>query len=171
MKSILIKGLMLSCLVFLGACKDNSSKAESTEPTTDIHQHEELVVEDTRFSVSIGSNDQMQFDKNELKVPAGEPVVLTLKHNGKMAKNVMGHNLVILKQGVDFKDFAEKASVAADNEYIPASETASIIAHTKVIGGGESDTIEFTIDQPGTYEFLCTFPGHYAIMRGVIIAE
>src|SRR5690554_2455198 len=167
MKSILIKGLMLSCLVFLGACKDNSPQSESTE----IHQHEEPVAEDTRFSVSIGSNDQMQFDKNELKVPVGEPISLTLKHTGKMAKNVMGHNLVILKQGVDFKDFAEKAALATDTDYIPSSEKSNIIAHTKVIGGGESDTIEFVIEQAGTYEFLCTFPGHYAIMRGVIIAE
>ncbi|SRR5690606_4505481 len=168
MKRLFLKSTVLLCFVLLGACKDNSSK---TQETPEIHQHTETIVEDTGFSVSIGSNDQMQFDKNELKVPAGEPVSLTLKHTGKMAKNVMGHNLVILKQGVDFKDFAEKAALAADSEYIPSSEKMNIIAHTKVIGGGESDTIEFTIDEPGTYEYLCTFPGHYAIMRGVIIAE
>lgn len=168
----LFKSLALVALILsMGACKDNAKN--TVETTTDhTHQHEEpAVVEDTRFSVTIESNDQMQFNKAELKVPVGEPVVLTLKHAGKMAKNVMGHNFVLLDQGVDFKDFAEKATLASDNDYIPASDQTSILAHTKVIGGGESDTIEFTISQAGTYEFLCTFPGHYAIMRGVLIAE
>ncbi len=171
MKNI-FKSIALFTLVFaVSSCKD-SSKTNITE-STDLHNHDqqEVVVEDTRFKVEITSNDQMQFDKNELKVPVGEPIVLTLKHSGKMAKNVMGHNFVLLKQGVDFKDFAEKATLAADTGYIPTSEEANIIAHTKVIGGGESDTIEFTISEAGTYEFLCTFPGHYAIMKGVLITE
>lgn len=167
MKNI-FRGIALLSLVIFGACKDNSTK---TEQTSEIHHHEETAPEDTRFRIEIGSNDQMQFDKKELKVPVGESVFLTLNHTGKMAKNVMGHNFVLLKKDVDFLAFAEKAAVAADNEYIPASEEGNIIAHTKVIGGGESDTIEFTIDEAGTYEFLCTFPGHYAIMRGTLIAE
>ncbi len=166
----LFKNITLAILItFTGACKNDSKNANVTV-TGHTNQHEE-VVEDSRFLITIESNDQMQFDKKELKVPAGEPVVLTLKHVGKMAKNVMGHNLVILKQNVDFQSFAEKASLAADSDYIPASEQESIIVHTKVIGGGQSDTVEFTIAEPGTYEFLCTFPGHYAIMRGVVIVE
>ena len=170
MKNI-FKSIALVTLVFgVTSCKDSS--ATNTTESTDIQEHQhETVIEDTRFKVEIGSNDQMQFDKNELKVPVGEEIVLTLTHNGKMAKNVMGHNFVLLKQGVDFKDFAEKATLAADTQYIPASEEGNIIAHTNVIGGGESDTIEFTISEAGTYEFLCTFPGHYAIMRGVLTAE
>lgn len=170
MKNI-FKSIALVTLIFgITSCKDNSTT--NTTESTDIHEHQhETVVEDTRFKVEIGSNDQMQFDKTELKVPVGEQITLTLTHNGKMAKNVMGHNFVLLKQGVDFKDFAEKATLANDTEYIPVSEEGNIIAHTKVIGGGESDTIEFTISEPGTYEFLCTFPGHYAIMRGVLTAE
>lgn len=170
MKNIFKSIALITMVSVIVSCKDNSKT--NMQESTDIHEHhQETVVEDTRFKVDIGSNDQMQFDKNELKVPAGEPIVLTLKHTGKMAKNVMGHNFVLLDQGVDFKGFAEKAAVATDTEYIPISEEGSIIAHTKVIGGGESDTVEFTITEAGTYEFLCTFPGHYAIMRGVLIAE
>lgn len=83
----------------------------------------------------------------------------------------MGHNLVVLKQGTDLKAFAELAATAAATDYIPEAEQGNVIAHTKVIGGGESDTIEFTITEAGTYEFLCSFPGHYAMMRGTIIVE
>ncbi len=166
----LFKSLALVALIsFTGACKDNTKN--TVETTTDQSQQQNEVVEDTRFSVTIESNDQMQFNKSELKVPVGEPVVLTLRHVGKMAKNIMGHNFVLLDQGVDFQGFAEQAVMAADNDYIPADQQGSIIAKTKMLGGGESDTIEFTISEAGSYEFLCTFPGHYAIMRGVLIAE
>src|SRR5690554_347228 len=170
MKNIFKSIALIAMVTVVASCKDNAKT--NTPESTDIHeQHQETVVEDTRFKVEISSNDQMQFNKKELKVPVGEPIVLTFKHTGKMAKNVMGHNFVLLKQGVDFKGFAEKASVATDTEYIPTSEKESVIAHTKVIGGGESDMIEFIVAEAGTYEFLCTFPGHYAIMRSVIIAE
>lgn len=167
----LFKSLALVALIsFAGACKDNTKN--TVETTTDQSSPQsEAVVEDTRFSVTIESNDQMQFNKTELKVPVGEPVVLTLKHVGKMAKNIMGHNFVLLDQGVDFQGFAEKAVMAVDNDYVPADQQNNIITKTKMLGGGESDTIEFTISEAGSYEFLCTFPGHYAIMRGVLIAE
>ena len=47
----------------------------------------------------------MQFDKNELKVPVGEPVVLTLTHNGKMAKNVLKYagNIRMMKKNITRK--------------------------------------------------------------------
>ena len=166
-KSLALVGLVL----LMGACKDNSKNTVESTPPPAEHQHEATTIEDTRFKATIESNDQMQFNTKELKVPVGEPIVLTLKHTGKMAKTAMGHNFVLLQPGTDVKAFAEQAAMAAATEYIPASEEGSIIAHTKVIGGGESDTIEFTITEAGTYEFLCSFPGHYAMMRGTLIAE
>nr|WP_278022779.1 plastocyanin/azurin family copper-binding protein [Flavobacterium ginsengisoli] len=39
------------------------------------------------------------------------------------------------------------------------------------MGGGEEDTIEFTIDKKGSYPFICSFPGHVAMMKGVLIVE
>ncbi len=121
--------------------------------------------------LTIAGTDQMQFDKKELRVKAGQKVQLTLTHTGTMAKNAMGHNWVLLKEGVDLAAFGQKSATAMDNDYIPASEEGSIIAHTKMLGGGESDTIEFTAPAKGTYEFLCSFPGHYALMRGTFIVE
>lgn len=119
-------------------------------------------------TIVINSNDQMRFDKSEIRVKAGEKIKLTLNHTGKLPKNAMGHNFVLLEKGVDMADFAMKAMNAKDNQYIPAK---GVIAHTKLIGGGESTTIEFTAPAKGTYEFLCSFPGHYAMMKGKFIVE
>lgn len=116
-------------------------------------------------------NDQMQFNLKELKVKEGQTVRLTLNHVGTMAKNAMGHNFVLLKEGVDLAGFGQKAATAMETDYIPSGEEGNIIAHTKMLGGGESDTIEFEAPAKGTYEFLCSFPGHYALMRGVFIVE
>ncbi|MCL4161054.1 UNVERIFIED_CONTAM: hypothetical protein GTU68_056724 [Idotea baltica] len=112
----------------------------------------------------------MQFNKKEIKVKAGKKVKITLKHIGKMDKNVMGHNFVLLKQGVNLMAFGNKAATARDNDYIPLGNQ-DVIAHTKMLGGGETAVIEFDAPEAGTYEFLCSFPGHSGLMKGQFIVE
>lgn len=120
-------------------------------------------------TLEINSDDFMSFDKQELKVPAGSKVTLTLNHTGQMDKQSMGHNVVILRAGVNMTDFAVAAMAAADKDYIP--DASQVIAHTKVIGGGESTTITFDAPLKGTYNFICSFPGHYGVMKGKFIVE
>ncbi len=127
--------------------------------------------DDAVAEVTITGNDQMKYDKDEIRVKAGQKVKLTLKHVGTMDKSVMGHNWVLLKPGTDMAEVGQAAVDAADSDYIPAAFKDKIIAHTKMLGGGESDTIEFEAPAPGTYTFMCTFPGHYALMHGKFIVE
>ncbi|WP_430611888.1 azurin [Flavobacterium sp. JP2137] len=166
MKKIFLALTIAAVGLSLSSCGD-SKKKDTPEVTTT----EEVAAPKEGFEVSISGNDAMQFDKTEIRVPVGETIILTLTHSGKMDKTVMGHNFVVLKTGVDVAAFAEKAAVASDSDYIPQSELNSIIAHTKTIGGGETTTIEFKITEAGTYPFMCTFPAHYALMKGEIIAE
>lgn len=119
-------------------------------------------------SITVNSNDQMKFDVKEIRVKAGEKIKLTLNHTGKLQKTVMGHNFVLLAAGTDVANFATAAMSAKATDYIPAK---GALAHTKLIGGGESTTIEFTAPKKGTYDFICSFPGHYAIMKGKFIVE
>lgn len=119
-------------------------------------------------TIILNSNDQMKFDKTEIRVKAGEKIKLTLNHTGKLAKNVMGHNFVLLAKGTDVAKFATAAMNDKATEYIPEK---GVLAHTKLIGGGESTTVEFTVPAKGTYDFICSFPGHYAMMKGKFIVE
>ncbi|MGM1054856.1 MAG: azurin [Bacteroidota bacterium] len=119
-------------------------------------------------TIVLNSDDQMKFDKTEIRVKAGEKIKLTLNHTGKFAKNVMGHNFVLLEKGTDVAKFATAAMNNKATEYIPAN---GVLAHTKLIGGGESTTVEFTVPAKGTYDFICSFPGHYAMMKGKFIVE
>ncbi|MFV1994383.1 MAG: plastocyanin/azurin family copper-binding protein, partial [Verrucomicrobiales bacterium] len=53
--------------------------------------------------------------------------------------------------------------------YIPESE--DILWHTKLLQPKQVDTIEFIAPAPGEYPYLCTFPGHWMLMRGVMTVE
>ena len=113
----------------------------------------------------------MKFNRNKITVSVGQKIELTLKHTGKLPKAAMGHNIVILKQGTGVATFAQKAIAASENDYIPEDDT-DVIVNTKMLGGGESDTITFTAPtEKGEYDFICSFPGHYAMMRGKFVVE
>lgn len=142
-----------------------------TESTTNANRSQSTTAEDGDVvEITLNANDQMRFDKNELRVKSGQTVRLTLNHTGQMAENVMGHNFVLLEEGTDVSEFGQEAARAQDNEYIPAN-SEDVIANTEMIGGGESTTIEFEAPAAGTYVFICSFPGHYALMQGKFIVE
>lgn len=138
-----------------------------TTKTTSIDSLQEAV---NGIEVVLTGNDQMQYNLKEIKVKSGQKVKLTLKHVGKLDVNVMGHNFVLLKRGTDVAQFAQNAGSFKDNGYLP-KESDKIIAHTKMIGGGEVTTIEFTAPAAGTYDYICSFPGHYVQMHGKLIVK
>ncbi|HUH27914.1 plastocyanin/azurin family copper-binding protein [Gelidibacter sp.] len=71
----------------------------------------------------------------------------------------------------NLEDFVSKAFQARDNDYIPATFASSIVAHTRLLGPGESDAIEFKIETPGVYNFICSFPGHWGTMKSTITVK
>ncbi len=122
-------------------------------------------------TIELTGNDRMQYSDTLFKVNAGNKIKVRLTNTGKMPKNSMGHNFVLLAQGTDFANFATEAIKARDNEYIPQNMSSAVIAHTKLVGPGESDEIVFEVPNKGIYDFLCSFPGHYGTMRGKLVAE
>ena len=144
-----------------------SSTAKTEEPAAPSEPEEVPAVAE----LSISGDDAMKFNKSELKVKEGQTVKLTLTHAGKLPKEAMGHNFVLLAQGVDPNEFGMAAMGAVETGYIPADQADNIIANTELIGGGESATIEFEAPAKGSYDFICSFPGHSALMKGKFIVE
>ncbi|MDO5972352.1 azurin [Flavivirga aquimarina] len=173
MKAVKLFALSIFSFTLLIGCGGKEEKKKegfSYEKKTNKTETE-TKTDNNVASIVISGDDMMKFDKSEIKVKAGQKVKITLRHKGKMAINIMGHNLVILKQGVNVAAFGNKAATSKATDYIPADFKDDIIAHTKLIGGGQTTTIEFDAPEPGTYDFLCSFPGHYAIMKGKFIVE
>ena len=170
-------------LLFLASCGGNGSNESTTTtpdsvdtsassaataaPGSDIPGIDTVAVTD---NIKIDGMDNMKYDRDLFKVKSGQKITLTLKNIGKQPKAAMSHNVVILQQGTDIQAFGEAAVPAAATEHIPASMASDVIAHTKLLGPGESDTITFTLTEPGVYDFICTFPGHFGTMKGKIVA-
>jgi azurin len=175
MKPILIA---IVCITFLVSCgKSKEEKVPVKAKTTTAIKakkapKKEMVVVDADGVVNVQmiTSDRMKFNLRKISVKAGQKIKLTLTHTGKLDKRVMGHNVVFLKQGVKTSSFASKAAAAKDNDYIPEGST-DMIANTKMLGGGETTTIEFTAPAAGTYDYICSFPAHYAMMKGKLIVE
>lgn len=119
-------------------------------------------------------NDKMKFNLTELEAKPLQKIELTLKNIGSMPKQSMGHNWILLEPGTDTKAFVEAGLIAASTDYIAPAKKREVLAHIATLGPGESETITFTAPQkPGSYEYICGFPGHLAAgMKGVLkIAE
>ena len=124
--------------------------------------------------VEITANDQIQFNQSKLTVSSEcDKVKLTLKHVGKLSVEQMGHNWTLSKTE-HWRDIAQQGQAAGpENEYLPAGDER-ILAHTDMIGGGETASVTFdlsSLEPGGDYTFFCSFPGHWALMNGKFVIE
>jgi len=121
--------------------------------------------------VTVNSTDAMTFESKAIEVSKScEKFTVHLKHGGTLAKNVMGHNLVIAKTADMQPIAAESLAQGVDKDYLKADDSR-IVAHTKMIGGGEQDSVTFEVSKLSAnepYSFFCTFPGHVALMNGAV---
>jgi azurin len=124
-------------------------------------------------TVELTGDDAMQLNIKAFEAKSGQTVLLKLKHIGKLPKAAMGHNIVILEPGTDVTAFATASIVAGPTkDYVPDGDDAKkIVAKTKMLGGGEETSITFKAGKPGKYDYICTFPGHFALMRGVMTVK
>ena len=161
-----IKSILFLSL-FIVSCNNSNNTKEKFQ--YERVKEEATTVQSSTMSnnVILNSNDQMKFDKKIIRVNASQKVTLTLNHNGRFPASSMGHNFVLIKKDVDVNEYALRAAGARNSEYIPEGDNE--IAYTKMLGGGESDTITFDAPEPGTYVFICSFPGHYQLMMGEFI--
>lgn len=110
---------------------------------------------------------KMVFDKELLSVPAGRRVALVFEN-----PDLMPHNVVITKPGAE-----EKVGTAADamaslkdgfeKNFVPA--IPEVLFATPLVNGGKSFTLDFQAPKtPGDYPFICSFPGHWRVMKGIL---
>ncbi len=120
--------------------------------------------------IALDATASMAFSTKEIAVSKScKEVTLTLKNTGTFAKAVMGHNLVITKKA-DMQAVIDDGSVAGLAKNYVKDNDVRVIAHTPVIGGGETATIKFKLnklDAKENYAFFCSFPGHAMVMKGV----
>jgi azurin len=124
-------------------------------------------------TVEITGTETMKFDVTEITAKPGEKIRVVLKAIGTMPKIAMGHNFVLLKAGASAMEVSNAAFNARETDFIPAAMKDKILAFTKIAGGGETVEVTFTAPaKAGKYDYLCTFPGHFAAgMKGVLTVK
>ncbi|MCC7232442.1 MAG: cupredoxin domain-containing protein [Bacteroidia bacterium] len=134
----------------------DATKIDPSAPVTDI----------TLDAVG-NTMDEMKYDKTEIKVKAGSTVKLKLVNKASDAS--MEHNFVLIQEGTADKVAADGLKAGKDNNFV--SPSPDVLVHTAVIGPGKEIEISFPAPAAGTYDFICTYPGHYSKMRGKFIVE
>jgi len=127
---------------------------------------------DDEKKVQIHATDQMKYDVVSIEAAPGQKVTVTLTNIGTLPKVAMAHNFVLLKAGTDVSAFAMAAMTHQDAGYMPPEMADKVIAASKMVGPGESDTVSFIAPAAGVYDYICTFPGHaLAGMRGTLTVK
>ena len=122
-------------------------------------------------SVDVESTDQMTYNTQAIPISKScKTFTVNLKHTGSLPKTAMGHNLVLSKTA-DMPGIAtDGIGAGPDAAYVKAGDER-VIAHTGLIGGGESTSVTFDVSKLAAgedYSFFCSFPGHYALMKGSV---
>ncbi|MFJ2491894.1 azurin [Pseudomonas iridis] len=120
---------------------------------------------------TVDSTDQMSFNTKAIEIDKScKTFTIELTHSGSLPKNVMGHNLVISKEA-DMQPIATDGLAAGiDKNYLKDGD-ARVIAHTKIIGAKETDSVTFDVSKLNAsekYGFFCSFPGHISMMKGTV---
>lgn len=187
--------LMTATALALTACSQETPKpaaqstapaAETSAPATEVKASEVVAASATSApasevavpvtaaateacAIEIISDDAMKLDPKEINVKSScKDFTITLKHIGKMPKAAMGHNVVITKAADKDGVVQDGLQAGAEKDYLKEND-ARVIGATKMLGGGEQDSITFPVSKLAkgeAYAYFCSFPGHSALMNG-----
>ena len=123
--------------------------------------------------VEIVGTDDMKYSVTSITAKPGEQILIRLTAKGAMPKVAMAHNVVVLQLKTDVDAFVKAGMTARATDYIAPADKAKVIAATKLVDNGEKAEVTFKAPTaPGSYPFVCTFPGHFAAgMKGTLLVK
>lgn len=123
--------------------------------------------------VEIIGTDDMKYNVTSIAAKPGEQITIRLTAKGTMPKIAMSHNVVVLQLKTDVEVLVKAGMAARATDYIAPADKAKVVAATKLAGNGETVEVTFKVPTaPGSYPYICTFPGHYAAgMKGALVVK
>lgn len=120
--------------------------------------------------IEVRTGKNLTYETSELRVVAGEAIQIKLEN-----VDVVPHNWVLIEPGrlSVVGDLVNRLIASPDayaRHYIP--DSPDVLAYTDIVPAGASQSIYFHAPtKPGRYPFLCTFPGHWMVMNGVMVVD
>jgi azurin len=123
--------------------------------------------------IAITGSDTLKFAPDTITAKPGERLKIVLKTTSALPKMAMAHNFALPQPGVDIQAFVTASAQSPKTEYIAPAFQSKLIAATKMAGNGETVEVEFNAPKaPGSYVFVCTFPGHFqGGMKGTLVVK
>lgn len=158
----------------LRAFYDDFAKSQKKQPTKQSAKEADFDSQKGLKTVEIGCvREQMRFTVEKFAVKAGQPVKLTLQNPDATAHNwALVQPGTVEEIGMAANLMAGDPEAAKEGQFIPKNLASKIIIHTKMLAPETAETLRFRApEKPGTYPFMCTFPGHWIIMKGEMIVK
>ena len=108
--------------------------------------------------------EKLMYDIKEFTARSGQKVTVHFKNS-----DFPPHNLLFVKPGAADEVASQAIALGAEGfakQFRPDSD--KILWGSTMLDHGQEATINFTAPEPGDYPYLCTFPGHHILMRGVM---
>ena len=170
--TVFLAGLVLAFMVglallglFTAMNGDQRTFAENRAIPYDEHGGTETPVVKGPIAIS-AVGETLTFDTNTITAESGSEVTVAFTNPSSFNQ----HNLVIVEAGTKDAVGIDGTAAGQKNNWVPP-EDPRVIANTVLIGPGESINLTFTAPAPGTYQFVCTFPGHYPTMFGEFVVK
>lgn len=145
-------------LVGLGGC--------GAEPAEMSPEQQAVFAQDVDAELVVAAaRNAMRFDVGEIRAPAGATVRLVID-NSATTSPAMVHNVVVVSEAGAVDRVGRAATGAPDN--VP--NDPAVLTATPLAGPGERAAVVFEMPPPGTYPFICTYPGHYQFMQGTLVS-
>lgn len=174
MVGLLITGLLLA------ACGESSSEPSSSNMTSAPAQQAESVsptvsnepsptstlsvtadnqiTSDALGNLAVSSvGDTLKFNSDSISLPKETEINVVFKNES----SALEHNWVVVATGDQDAVLADAIAAGPDNQWVKPSDSR-ILAYTRLVAPGESDTISLTTPSSGNLVAICTFPGHAA---------
>lgn len=119
-------------------------------------------------TVTVGTlGDELAYEAIEIRAKAGSEITIEFVNNS----SGMPHNIVFVNSQSDITPVGIAALEASSDAYIPQDELERIFAYSGMAGPGETLTLTVKVpEEPGTYPYICTYPGHFTVMQGTLVA-
>ncbi|MDX1561794.1 MAG: plastocyanin/azurin family copper-binding protein [Gammaproteobacteria bacterium] len=140
-------------LVYGGALRAQGSRSERAAPGS---------------TITVGTlGDELAYDVVEIRARAGSEITIDfVNYSGGMP-----HNIVFVNADADINPVGLAALEASKTDYIPQDELERIFGYTAMAGPGETVSVTLRVpDERGSYPYICTYPGHFTVMQGRLIA-
>lgn len=196
LRKLILFSMFTLLMGFTAACGGGETdQQETTEPEPQTNQAQAETIADEIRTIHIFGIDDMKFAVEEdtegitvgervgmegnlwllesIEANPGEQIRLRLTTRSQLPATAMSHNWILMVPDANATEFVNQAMQARDQDYIPPALVNQILVHTELVGAGETTELIFTAPEDlGEYEYLCSFPGHYAAgMKGYLIVS